>query len=278
MTPTTSPQASRDRAAGIGRFGGMLTAAVTAGAVFLGGRQFLVPTAGPEVLTPTSVTEAQMGPPPSMMPDAGGSSATGVDAAAAGDAAATGATTTTDAGAAALKVDPAPDESAAQTKTDKPADDVNQAHKDLARESWRRNKPDISVANGQSTILVPLKGSSEGATQKYLRRTHTLVITLPKAASLNTMHFYKLNRDGFSVLWTDQEETNAKAADGTKLRLVFAQHSVPDVEIRDDFVRVTIARPAPVKAAPAEKAEANEGSAPDKDKDKDKDERPKDAE
>ena len=292
MTPTTHPQArtlgARDRAAGIGRFGGMFSAAVTAAAVFLGGRQFLAPAPGPEVLMPTPVAEAQTPPPGSAMFEGGTSPVTEADASTAGDAAivATAVTAAGDAGTAAANTDPSLAEAGTPKAdpTEKGPDDVSQVHKDVARESWRRNKPDVSVANGRSTILIPLKGSSDDASQKYLKKTHTLVITLPKAASLNTMHFYKLNRDGFNVLWTDQEETNAKASDGTKLRLVFSQHAVPDVEIRDEFVRVTIARPAPgkaapAKAAPAEKPEADEGSAADKDKDeKEKEkEKPRDA-
>jgi hypothetical protein len=285
MTPTIRPQApppaARDRAAGVGRFGGMLTAAVTAAAVFLGGRQFLAPNTPPEVLTP--VTEAPPSPlPPATTPPPEAGIAGEGDAGAAADAAtaSAGDASTTVAKPEGVPTEPTPAKTMtgdpAAGKGEKASDEVNPADKDLARESWRRNKPDVSVAEGKSMILIPLKGSSDDATHKYLKKTHTLVVTLPKAASLNTQRFYKLNKEGFAVLWTDQAETNAKASDGTKLRLVFAEHAVPIVEIRDEFVRVTIARPRPAKPAPAHKAEAREEAVDDdKPKDKDRDDKPK---
>jgi hypothetical protein len=279
MTPTTRPQAAvptqRDRAAGIGRFGGMLTATVTAATVFLGGRHFLAPTAAPEVLTPTPVAQSPFPSSTPATPEAG--AAETADAASTADSATASATTTTAAAsgdAAATKTVEEPAKPPTET-AEKPdasdkaaASDLNQADKDLARESWRRNKPLVTVAEGKSMILVPLKGSVEDGSHKYLTKKRTLVVTLPKAASLNTLHFNKLNKEGFATLWIDQEETNAKASDGTKLRLVFAEHAVPEVELRDEFLRVTIARPkpsrsAPAKAAAAEKAEASEETASD---------------
>jgi hypothetical protein len=285
MTPTTRTQGpasvARDRAAGIGRFGGMLTATVTAAVVFLGGRHYLAPADGPEVLTPTPVTGAP--PPPPAAPEAGVAEA--ADATTSADIAATGETATaSSADAAVAKLVEEPAKVAVETddkteKTGKAAgagSDVSAEDKDLARESWRRNKPIITAANGKSMILIPLKGSTDDGSHRYLTKKHTLVITLPKAASLNTLHFNKLNKEGFATLWIDQAETNAKASDGTRLRLVFAEHAVPEVELRDEFVRVTIARPKPARAAPAkahvEKPEADEEPASDeKPKGKEKD-------
>ena len=37
-----------------------------------------------------------------------------------------------------------------------------QSDKDLAREAWRRNLPDVSVDGPRATLLIPLKGSSRG--------------------------------------------------------------------------------------------------------------------
>ncbi len=131
----------------------------------------------------------------------------------------------------------------------------SQADKDLAREAWRANRPDIRVSGTQASILIPIKGSIDGGTYKVLSRIHTVIITLPRAASLNTQHFYRLNKHGFQVLWTDQAETNARAKDGTKLRLVLGVPGTPQVELRDDFVRVTIPRPEAARTATPEEAE-----------------------
>lgn len=279
MSPTR-PTAPRDRAAGIGRPGGMLTLAVTAAVVFVAGRQFLAPTA-PEIITLTPVAPAEPPPPATPPPPPAAADAAAVVssaseagaaavAAAESDASATVASTTAalDKPAeapAAPKADKTTDETAGAAK----ADDVAQVDKDRAREAWRKNKPDLHTANGKASILIPLKGSSADASHRYLRKTHTLVITLPKAASLNTLHFNKVHRDGFSVLWIDQAESNPRAADGTKLRLVFNQHAVPDIEIRDEFVRVTIARQLAPKPEPVEKPEPRE-PAPSEEKEKDK--------
>jgi hypothetical protein len=259
----------RDRAAGIGRPGGMLTLAVTAAVVFVAGRQFLAPTR-PEIVTLTPVPLTEPPPPATPPPPPATTDAAAAVAAAESDASASAASTTAIEKPAEEPTSPKAD----KTTDDKAADDIAQADKDRAREAWRKNKPDLHTANGKTSILIPLKGSSADASHKYLKKTHTLVITLPQAASLNTLHFNKLHRDGFSVLWVDQAEANPRAADGTKLRLVFNQHAVPDIEIRDEFVRVTIARQVAPKPEPVEKPEPRE-AAPTEEKDKSKE---KDAE
>ena len=57
------------------------------------------------------------------------------------------------------------------------------------------------------------------------------------------------------MLWTDQAETNARAKDGTKLRLVLRVPGTPQVELRDDFVRVTIPLPEAARTVTPEEAE-----------------------
>ncbi len=107
------------------------------------------------------------------------------------------------------------------------------------------------------------------------------MVTLPRAVSMVTMRVYTLKHPSFKKLWIDQDEANAQPADGTKLRLILSQTLDPQVEITDDFVRVTIRRPES-PTAPAERGEsraekreraekrsepADEAAAPDKEKD-----------
>jgi hypothetical protein len=302
--PTSSGpnRPARPRDAGIGQLGGFAVMAVTAAVVFSAGKHWVVPPPAPvppPVVAPPPVPQ----PPQTAVAATAAVDATAVDATVAGAATADagtavrpGATTTTPVPAAAAQpADATASENANKTTTTdkdkdkakeatvaaksageaapeatapaarKPGPPESQADKDLAHESWRKNKPDVSTAGGKASILIPIKGSTEDGDYKFNRRTRTVTITLPKAASLNTMHFYKLKRDGFHALWTDQAEKDARASDGTKLRLVLAVSADPQVELRDDFVRVTIARPE-AKAAPAgEAAEApDEGSSEEK--------------
>ena len=60
-----------------------------------------------------------------------------------------------------------------------------------------------------------------------------------------TLRVYSLKHPSFKKVWIDQDEANAQPADGTKLRLILSQTLDPQVEITDDFVRVTIRRPEP---------------------------------
>jgi hypothetical protein len=65
---------------------------------------------------------------------------------------------------------------------------------------------------------------------------------------------YNLKHPSFKKLWIDQDEANAQPKDGSKLRLVLSDTFNPQVEITEDFVRITIRRPAHAgDDAPAEK-------------------------
>ena len=274
--PKSSPpeRPARAREAGIGQLGGFAVSTLTAVLVFYAGRTWLMPPAtkapaptAPQVAAPPPASPTP--PPPSVpeaatdaaMADAAAADAASADATSADATAAN--TPAAEAGAAirpgtttATPVAAAPTPAGATApEGQKPTSTESQEDKDLARESWRRNKPDLSVSGSKASILIPIKGSSADGAYKFIRRTRTVVITLPNATSLNTMHFYKLKRDGFHALWTDQPEKDAKPSDGTKLRLVLAVPADPVVEMSDDFVRVTIARP---EAKPAPAAEAPE--------------------
>jgi hypothetical protein len=186
----------------------------------------------------------------------------------------TGAAKTADAGAGAAAAEPAPTtpaekqpaaESPASGKAPaeeapssgaerKPLDKQRQQDRDLAREAWRRNRPDISINGNKTSILVPIKGSIKGADFKITKKPRTVLVTLPKAVSMVTMRVYNLKHPSFKKLWIDQDEANAQPADGTKLRLIMSQALDPQVEITEDFVRVTIRRPEPADK-PAERSE-----------------------
>jgi hypothetical protein len=125
-----------------------------------------------------------------------------------------------------------------------------QTDKDLAREAWRRNRPDVSADAGKASILIPLKGSIAGASFRVTNRPHAVIVTLPSAASLITMRVYRVRRDGFRLLWIDQAEKDANPKDGTSLKIGLADLGDPIVEIKDDFVRVTVHRPAPGAPSP----------------------------
>ena len=59
-----------------------------------------------------------------------------------------------------------------------------------------------------------------------------------------TMRLYRVERDGFRKLWIDQAETNAKASDGTTLKITLSDAGAPQVEVKADFLRVTVRRPS----------------------------------
>jgi hypothetical protein len=264
-----------------------VVAAVTAAIVFVIGQQLfpVKPRQAPPPVAPTTAPETPPPPPIAAAADAASLAAAagdaGTKAAKAPDAVAdAGAAAKTEKQAAAEPVKPAA-EPAAEDETDAAAaerkvtvaDKQRQADKDLAREAWRRNRPDISVAGSKTSILVPIKGSIKGSEFKILRKSRTVVVTLPKAVSMVTMRVYTLKHPSFKKLWIDQDEANAQPADGTKLRFIFSQTLDPQVEITEDFVRVTIRRPEPTTApAERERAEkrsepADEAAAPDKEKD-----------
>ncbi len=123
--------------------------------------------------------------------------------------------------------------------SDKPSD------KDIAREAWRRNLPDISsLEETKASILIPIKGSIEGATYHVNTKPKSVIINLPKADPLITMRFYKIRREGLSNLWIKQDER-----EGTTLKLMLNEATSPTVEIKDDFVRITVHKPADLPPA-----------------------------
>jgi hypothetical protein len=138
-----------------------------------------------------------------------------------------------------------PEDKSAAADAEKPQGPaaVTPADKEIAHAAWRANRPDVRVSGSRSILVVPLKGSVRDGTSKFFPKTRVVAIVLPHAASLNTMHFYRLRRHGFRTLWTFQDESNARASDGTKLRIKLDVSSPPQVELHDDFVRVIIARP-----------------------------------
>ena len=101
--------------------------------------------------------------------------------------------------------------------------------------------------------MIPIKGSIKGADFKIIDKRRKVIVTLPKAVSMVTLRVYNLKHPSFKKVWIDQDEANAQPADGTKLRFILSQSFDPQVEITDDFVRVTIRRPEPSDDAVPEK-------------------------
>jgi hypothetical protein len=120
---------------------------------------------------------------------------------------------------------------AADKKGEKPTD------RDAAREAWRKNLPDVSEDETKGAILIPIKGSIEGASYHVISKPRGLMLNLPHAETLITMRFYKLKRGGFRQLWIKQE-----SAGGTSLKLVLGDATEPQVELKEEFVRVTVRR------------------------------------
>src|SRR5207248_3075490 len=120
-----------------------------------------------------------------------------------------------------------PPPAAAAPATDKTE---KQSDKDLAREAWRRNKPDLSVDGPRASLLIPLKGSSEGSSFTVTNNPRAVVVKLPQAASMITMRLYKIEREGFRLVRINQAEKDANPEDGS--------------ELKDDFVRITVRRPS----------------------------------
>ncbi|HZL20338.1 MAG TPA: hypothetical protein VFG23_21575, partial [Polyangia bacterium] len=285
-----SGRAPRSAEAGIGKPGGLLVAAITAALVFALGQR-VWPRHQPDVpaapaFPPTTAPAAV--PPPA---DAAAARSDGAPAAAPGaDAATTGSApnggaaggdarrTSSDAGEAAprsatestkpAKVAPAPGGGAAKAEaapTRKgPEGDQEErpADKDVARQAWRSNRPDVSTDGNKSSILIPLKGSIAGAGFRVSNKPHAVIVTLPRAASLITMRVYRVNRGGFRLLWINQAEKDPDPKDGSSLKLGLSDLGDPLVEIKDDFVRVTVHRQAVGPSAPANRA-AKAGAAHD---------------
>ncbi len=253
---------TRDPQAGMGRPGGLLIAAATAAVVFLAG-QHLYPLPTHETPPAPIAPAAPPAPPPQPPPPAADAAArTDGPSAVAGDAAAHDgpagvAPPAHDASAQAGKPD-APgtaDLAAAPPVQRKPAsvEEEKQSDKDLAREAWRRNLPDLRVDGPRASLLIPLKGSTEGATFHVTNKPHAVVVKLPQAASMITMRLYKIDREGFRLVRINQSEKDAKAEDGSELKISLSDLGPPEVEIKDDFVRITVRRPsAPLpRAAPS---------------------------
>jgi hypothetical protein len=119
------------------------------------------------------------------------------------------------------------------TEHERPSD------KEIAREAWRKNLPDVSSDEAHASILVPLKGSADGATYRIGTKPMNVIVNLPQAESLITMRFYRIKRDGFRTLWLKHDDN-----EGTTLRLMMGEVSDPQVDIKDDYVRITIRKPA----------------------------------
>ena len=256
--PTTTQRNRSDdgraRDAGIARPAGIVVSAVIAAGVFIAGQRLLplrkpepapapvsVAPPAPSPVTPPAEPTPAPAPMPAPQPPV-------VDANA-GDVA-----------VAAKTDEAAPAEKSAPAKTPEPERDASSAaagaesaastaarkavqqDKDLAREAWRRNRPDVSSAANKTSVLIPIKGSSAGSSSKVLRKTRTVVVTLPKAVAMITMRVYNLKHPVFHRVWIDQDEANAKPEDGSKLRFILGQTYDPQVEITDDFVRVSVRR------------------------------------
>ena len=262
----------RNPQAGVGRPGGLLAAALTAAVVFLVGQQLIprrpTPTLPPPPAVParaplpaTAVDAAALARPdgpPATVTDAAGRTDTAAHTDAAGPA---DASKVSALDAAALPVErtasalaggtpPSGPRGVADKSSDKLSDGEKQSDKDIAREAWRKNLPDVSVDGPRATLLIPLKGSSQGATFHVTNRPHAVVVKLPRAASMITMRLYRVDREGFRLVRINQAEKDAKPDDGTELKISLTDSGGPDVEIKDDYVRVTVRRPSPSSAHP----------------------------
>ena len=268
----------RNPQAGVGRPGGLFAAALTAAAVFFVGQQLIpqrpTPTLPPPPAVPVRAPLPATAVDATALPHPDGPAAAGTDAGADTDAAGRAdgemahpgdaAATPPNAPAASRVVDassttgPHADRKSAATDDGLPAapavtTDKNgekQSDKDVAREAWRRNLPDVSVDGPRATLLIPLKGSSEGATFHVTNRPHAVVVKLPRAASMITMRLYRVEREGFRLVRINQAEKDAKPEDGTELKISLTDSGGPDVEIKDDYVRVTVRRPSQSSSAP----------------------------
>lgn len=153
-----------------------------------------------------------------------------------------------------------PDAAAAGARAAATLDPQQKLEKEIARAAWRKNAPDIRVVGRKAVMVIPIKGSIDDAKHKLRPRTRTIEVNLPNAASLATLRFYK-GKDGFKQLWVEQEEKTVDPEKGTTLKIVLHESVGPKVEIKDEFVRVTIPRRHP-PSAPKDKEEgaASEGA------------------
>jgi hypothetical protein len=276
---------SRHASSGAIRPGGLAAATLTAAAVFILGL-LILPPIEPEAPPPPPPAPVEPPPPPPPPPppaDASSGETPQSDAEpAAPDPSAPAAeapaspTAKAKAPPAAAAVPDAGRTAAPEAKPDiaeaKPAAAREKSgdktgDKEVAREAWRKNLPDISSEPGKSTIIIPIKGSIEGATYHVTAKPKSVLVTLPKGESMITMPFYNLRRDGYRQLWIKKDE----ATGTTTMRIVLGEASDPQVEIKDDFVRVVVRRlveapaaaPAPEGAAPAATPEPSPSPARD---------------
>ena len=285
-----SRPARRDPRSGTIRPAGLAAALVTAGAVFGLGLLILPPIepAAPPPPAPAAppAAPAPPPPPPPVAADAASAAAPSPDAGAPTDAkvadttvaepevsvpaaptpppAAPARATAELAPAPIPKTKTPPSDDAAPAKAEAPAPHDKLADKEVARDAWRKNLPDIAPEPGKSAMLIPIKGSVEGATYHVTAKPRSVLITLPKGESMITMPFYNVRHDGFRQLWIKKDDDA-----GTTIRVVLGDASDPQVEIKEDFVRVTVRRsveastPAAADgAAPAPSAAAAAPSAP----------------
>jgi hypothetical protein len=124
-------------------------------------------------------------------------------------------------------------------KEAKPAEGERGSDAEIARLAWSRNRPDISATETHSSILVPIKGSIENASQQITSKPTGLTITLPQAQPLIPVRFYSVKREGFRNLWVKTDEGG-----GTTLRIGLADANNPEVEIKEGYVKVTVRKPA----------------------------------
>lgn len=117
--------------------------------------------------------------------------------------------------------------------------------RERARDAWRRNLPEKLVVGRQAELLIPIKGSIEGAAYRATEKPPGIVVTLPHAVPMIVMPFYSLKWNGFRQLWLKMPapDNGADAERGSELRVVFdgAKHAV--VGINDLFVSVAVERP-----------------------------------
>ena len=220
--------ARRNPQGGIARAGGLLIAAIVAAATFGIGLQLLPKTPLPPA--PPLALDAGAAPHADAAVGIGDaaadhSDAASEDAAEAGEDRATGGDASRPARVAAA--DAAVIEPGKEVAVDKPGAPEQPTDKDIAREAWRHNAPDIRVDDVHASLLVPLKGSSTGASFHITNRPHAVIIKLPKAAALITMKLYRLKRHGFRQLWIYQNEVDAKPEDGTVLKVIATDPDPP---------------------------------------------------
>jgi hypothetical protein len=262
QSPAAPPPRHRDPRSGAVKPLGVLAAMVIAGAVF-GVGMLVLPSVEPVPAAPVELPTAPPPPPPSPAPPSPPEPAAG-DAAPPPDAANPDAAPTAPMPARPSAPKPVAEVPAPRTKPEaepEPAPEAKPeakptaepshdklADKDVARDAWRKNLPDISPEAGKAAMLIPIKGSLEGAIYHVTVKPRNVLITLPKAESMITMPFYSVRHDGFRQLWIKKDEGTG----ATTIRVVLGDGSDPQVEIKDEFVRVTVRRPAPEPvAAPA---------------------------